>query len=187
MALDEDEGDDGAGGQPRRGVAFPALMGALVGALTGLTGSVLVYLQSEAGQHAVAEARQADIRRTAYAELAASSGDLVTQANLTVGTSLSSERSAEDKRHQFVDKFTPAVNRYSQAETVALMVATEGGRRRLEQQLDPHGVRLEKIVAGAYSGSTTDPAKLQREMIAESMKFQAALTDFLDKAAAEVI
>jgi hypothetical protein len=56
----------------------------LIGAVVGLVGSVLVFIQAERVQDATENARQSDVRRNAYAEVGTSSQSFKTEISSVV-------------------------------------------------------------------------------------------------------
>ncbi|MGX1502715.1 UNVERIFIED_CONTAM: uncharacterized protein HemX [Streptomyces graminofaciens] len=161
----------------RQNTAFAALSGALIGAVVGLVGSVLVFIQAERVQDATENARQSDVRRNAYAEVGTSSQSFKTEINSVVN--LLGEVEVQEQHN---DYYVPAINKLMQAETTARLVGTTETRKMLAQTV-PHREKLMEMVAEAYQGGNLDPNKY----LAELEKYEKSFEAFLDRADDEVI
>ncbi|MFG2616879.1 hypothetical protein ACGFXC_04590 [Streptomyces sp. NPDC048507] len=183
------DGTDRADARPRRrGTAFAALTGALIGALAGLTGSVLAYVEAGNAHRDDADARRADIRRAAYVELAATTNAYVQQATQLLSVSLDPARSAEDRRRLFEEKYSPANTDLARAVTTVRLVTPPADRRDLER-IGDLSTRVGEI-ATARSAKGPEGADARKEAAAfeQAVREQLdALQAFLDKAADQVI
>uniref|UniRef100_A0AAU2JGL1 Uncharacterized protein n=1 Tax=Streptomyces sp. NBC_00049 TaxID=2903617 RepID=A0AAU2JGL1_9ACTN len=189
MTQTKDEASGGADKRPKqRGTAFAALAGALIGALAGLTGSVLAYFESKDSHRAEADARRADIRRAAYVELAASTNKYVQQATQLLNVSLDPARSPEDRKRQFEDKFAPANTDLARAVTTVRLVTTQEGRRDLAE-IYTRSTRVGEMATDRYAvGPEGVDVKKTDAEFAEAVRQQLdALQTFMDRAADEAL
>ncbi|MDN0200575.1 hypothetical protein [Streptomyces sp. S.PNR 29] len=160
-----------------RWVAWAALGGSLIGALTGLTGSLLVYKQSEDNQEATANQRTSDIRRTAYTDLVSSFQTFKTEAS-GYRNLVFQEASVEDQNSQFNDKYVPASNKLQQAASLVLLVGTESARTSVKKMNVLHD-----RVGGIFVEDVLDLDKFDTT-IAE---FTKVVDAFVNKVDVEVI
>ncbi|MFB7467500.1 hypothetical protein ACFCZ1_29095 [Streptomyces sp. NPDC056224] len=189
MAQKQDDASDGAGQRTgRRGAVFAALAGTLIGALAGLTGSLLGFLEAKDTHRAEADARRADIRRSAYVELAASTNKYVQQATQLLNVSLDPARSVADRRRQFEDKYAPANTDIARALTTARLVTGKDGRRGLEE-LDVRSARVGEIAAGWYGKGPegVDVRKVGAEFDEAVRRQLESLEEFMDRAADQAL
>ncbi|MFG3350328.1 hypothetical protein ACGF1Z_35440 [Streptomyces sp. NPDC048018] len=118
----------GRGGPERpahRSAALTALGGALIGALSGLLGSGLGYVQGEKTQVATSNARRADIRRAAYVEHAASCHSF--EASLLRLVPLANEGADKgERRREVEERFIPAIDRLKERFVPAGLFAYSG-------------------------------------------------------------
>ncbi|MFD3677426.1 hypothetical protein [Streptomyces sp. NPDC058613] len=190
MTQNQDTAGDGAGARARqqRGTTYAALAGALIGALAGLTGSTLAYFEAKDTHREEAGARRADIRRSAYVELAASTNKYVQQATQLLTARLDPARTEEQRRRQFEDKYAPANTDLARAVTTVRLVTTPEGRRDLEE-IESRSARVGQLAADRY---VEGPGGVDREKtgaaFAEAVRQQlAALQRFMDRAAADAL
>ncbi|WP_158827781.1 hypothetical protein [Streptomyces sp. NRRL S-118] len=160
--------------------AVSALMGALIGAMAGLAGSVLVYVQAERVQDATANARRSDIRRSAYVEVGTSSQSFRTEMNGVVNFIGEASTAQVEEVHN--TRYIPAANKLVQAETTARLVGTAESRRMLARTV-PHRESLAEMVALAFQGETLDVDKYSEVM----KKYEDAFAAFMNEADEEVI
>lgn len=190
MTQKQDKAGDGAGARPaqQRGTAYAALAGALIGALAGLTGSTLAYFEAKDAHREEAGARRADIRRSAYVELAASTNKYVQQATQLLTARLDPARTEEQRRRQFEDKYAPANTDLSRAVTTVRLVTTPEGRRDLEE-IDARSARVGELATERYlEGPDGVDARKTGAAFAEAVRQQlAALQRFMDRAAADAL
>jgi hypothetical protein len=137
MRNDLETNDDGGEGHFRPGssnrrVAWAALGGSLIGAVTGLAGSLLVYLQAENTREMTAEQRTADIRRDAYSDLVNRFQTYKTESNSYVNL-INEEASNEELITQYNDKVIPAFDHLQKAESLGRLVGTESARASIKQ------------------------------------------------------
>lgn len=149
----------------------------MIGAVVGLVGSVLVFIQAERVQDATENARQSDVRRNAYAEVGTSSQSFKTEISSVVN--LLGEVEVQEQHN---DHYVPAINKLMQAETTARLVGTTETRKMLAQTV-PHREKLMEMVAEAYQGEVLDLDKY----LAEMEKYEKSFEAFLNRADDEVI
>ncbi|WP_158708553.1 hypothetical protein [Streptomyces sp. NRRL S-244] len=199
MPEKRDKANDTRERQTQRATILAALGGALIGALSGLAGSVLVYNEAEKTRQDGVEARQAedaerraDIRRGAYVDLAASSNKFVDQATALLAASFLPQNSAEDMHRQESEKYMPAHTALVQSLATVRLVTTDEGRRGLVEL----GTTFRLINEKATNWNAKDRAegfteehlnKLSAEFLSAEDKHLAALRKFLDRAAHEVL
>ncbi|MGP3683465.1 hypothetical protein ACTVZO_01935 [Streptomyces sp. IBSNAI002] len=185
----DDAGDGTARERSRgRGPVFAALAGTLIGAVAGLTGSLLGYLEAKDTHRGEADARRADIRRTAYVELAASTSKYVQQAAQLLNISFDRARTPEERRRQFEDKYAPANTDVIRSLTTARLVAPEDARSGLEK-LDALSARVGEIATSWYGKSPegVDARKVDAEFEEAVRRQLASLQEFMDKAAEQAL
>ncbi|MFB6936667.1 hypothetical protein [Streptomyces chartreusis] len=144
---DAEANRNGADSTPKgkeRWVALAALGGSLIGALTGLTGSLLVYNQAEDARRQSELRRTSDIRRSAYNGLVVSSRAYRTEALSTVNLIGLEEY---DKQHN--DKYVPADTKLEQAESLARLVGTESART-LIRKMTKLREQVNRLIAQDY-------------------------------------
>ncbi|MFD4241015.1 hypothetical protein ACFWP3_05360 [Streptomyces sp. NPDC058525] len=190
MAQRRDDAGDGAARERTggRGTVFAALAGTLIGAVAGLTGSLLGYLEAKDTHRSEADARRADIRRTAYVELAASISKYEQQATQLLNVSLDPARTAEEERRQFEDKYAPANTDLSRAITTVRLVAPKDARRDLEE-LEARSARVGELASNWYGKGPegVDLRKVEAEFDEATKRQLASLQEFMDKAADQAL
>ncbi|MGW7104166.1 hypothetical protein [Streptomyces sp. NPDC054838] len=166
----------------REGSVLAALVGAVIGALTGLVGSMLVYVQADRIQETAADDRRADIRRAAYVQLGTASTSFVTEM-VSMSALIYEERTVEALERRLNDRINPATTRLVQAEMTARLVGTEESRALLMKTVQ----RREKLVIIILDASVGDREKFDSQFTNEEMKYLKAMNTFLDKVDEEVL
>ncbi|RST17175.1 hypothetical protein [Streptomyces sp. WAC05950] len=187
-----EENGETAGGDSarstRRSSSFAALSGALIGAMAGLGGSVLGYLGAVGSQNAQAEAKRAEIRRTAYVTLGSNAQAFI--AELSEEGVLMIDRKATDKELEkhYDENFQPTQVKLVQSELTAQLVATEEAGAVLDR-LIPHRQSLSTLMATAHvlGGTGTDHSKFGDELVKTRENYQKALEEFLEKVKTEAL
>ncbi|MEV7612513.1 hypothetical protein [Streptomyces sp. NPDC089799] len=179
-------GDRDTGRQRQRGPAFAALVGALIGAFAGLTGSMLAYFEARDTHRYEAQARRADIRRAAYVDLAGSTNKFVEQSSRLLNISLDPAESEGDRRRQFEDRYATANTDLARALATARLVTGRDDRPGLDD-IETTSARVGEIATGWYTKGPAgaDAKKIDAEF-GEAVRQQlTALETFMDKAADE--
>ncbi|MFD9078216.1 hypothetical protein [Streptomyces erythrochromogenes] len=171
---------------PRQNTTLAALTGALIGALAGLAGSVLVFVQSEASRDAAAEARRADIRRSTYIDLGARTQTYTIELTTAVNMGADLSVSKDDLRKQCDDQLLPALGALHQARTSVHLVTSKPGREALAAMDSPVS---ELVDTGnqACARKYVNPSTFASGAIAARAKLLQTMQEFLDKVAAETI
>ncbi|MCX4779989.1 hypothetical protein [Streptomyces sp. NBC_01264] len=193
------ENSDTANGGARerrtqRATILAALGGALIGALAGFGGSVLVYTEAKHARQDEAAARRvedderrADIRRGAYVDLSASTNKFVTQASELLIISLDPTKTDEDRIRLFDEEYGPANMDLARATTTVRLVTTEAGKRDLDE-IGTHYLHAGKLVNDTYAAASLegiDAQKIHQEFLGAVRQQLAALQKFMDRAASE--
>ncbi|MEU6896283.1 hypothetical protein ABZ934_32010 [Streptomyces sp. NPDC046557] len=170
----------------RQGTARAALGGALIGALTGLTGSVLVFVQAGRNQEAVEKARRSDVRRVAYAGVGTSFlsfkteilgvRNFITNPNMTV----------DERENQYNLKYIPAYAKLQQADLTARLVASSSGKQALAKAR-PHREKLKDMISAAYTDEHLDGKKFTKEFDAALLKYEELVYRIMDEVDEEVL
>ncbi|MFF1496615.1 hypothetical protein [Streptomyces sp. NPDC058304] len=168
-----------------RSTALAALGGALIGALSGLLGSGLVYVQGEKTQNTTASARRADIRRTAYVEYAASCHAFET-AIIRLAPMVGADSDQNERRREVQEGFIPVVDRMNRAGMTVRLVGSDRSRTLFtEVEQGWRGVTYK--VSDAYGKPVPDLKKFIIEITEDLKDFQRALNEFLDEVDGEVL
>ncbi|MFF3862112.1 hypothetical protein [Streptomyces sp. NPDC002209] len=180
--------------QTQRATILAALGGALIGALAGLGGSVLVYTEAKHARQDEAEARQteaderrADIRRGAYVDLSTSTTRFIIQASDLLIMSLDPSKTDKDRTRLFDEKYAPANADLARAVTTVRLVTTEAGKRDLDE-IGIHYIHAGKLVNDTYAATSLegiDAKKTHEEFLEAVRQHLAALRKFMDRAAGE--
>lgn len=184
--MDEQEHESGTVRSARRGTTLAALGGALIGALTGLAGSMLVYVQADRTLKVTSEARQADVRRAAYAGLGSNfqtfKSEIIGVRNYVV----SSASTPEEREHQYNDRYIPAYAKLTQGEVTVRLVGTDSGKQAMAQSV-PLREDLKDMVAVAFTATTLDRLEFAKKFEDALMKYEQAINAILDKVTEEVL
>lgn len=169
----------------RQGTALAALGGTLIGALTGLTGSVLVLVEARNSQKAIEEARQSDVRREAYAEVGTSFLSFKTEI-LGVRNFIVQGTTATERQHQYNVKYIPSYAQLQQADMTARLVATESGKKALAKAI-PYREKLKDMIAVAYRSEQLDGNKFTKEFDTALMRYEQMIQTIMDQVDEEVL
>ncbi|MGW6973745.1 hypothetical protein [Streptomyces sp. NPDC054952] len=169
----------------RQGTAFAALGGTLIGALTGLTGSVLVFVQAENSQQAIEKTRQSDVRREAYGEVGRSFLSFKTEI-LGVRNFIVHDMPLKEREHQFNIKYIPAYAKLQQADMTARLVATEANKKAFRGAI-PHREKLKDMIYAAYRSEQLDWDKFPQEFDAALAKYEQVIQAIMDQVDEEVL
>ncbi|MFF0159821.1 hypothetical protein ACFYRY_20130 [Streptomyces sp. NPDC005263] len=146
---DDDEAASRSDVNPRW-VAWAALGGSLIGALTGLAGSLLVYKQAEDNREATAHQRTSDVRRAAYGELVNSFQRYKTETN-GYRNLLNEDAEAQELLSHYNGKVVPAFSKMQQAESLGRLVGTGSARASIKQMS-----ALDDKVGEIFAAETVD-------------------------------
>ncbi|GLX19861.1 hypothetical protein [Streptomyces lavendulae] len=128
------------GSRNSRWVAIAGISGALIGALTGVAGTAIGYLENNESRKVDLEQRQSDIRRKSYADLVAEFQTLKLKGNtvrnyIIVVANPESKESEEWKKQQWAKAgelynkdFVEALNRSWQTVAAVNLVASDSAR-----------------------------------------------------------
>ncbi|MFI5739843.1 hypothetical protein ACIA9I_15885 [Streptomyces anulatus] len=181
-----DRSSRGAGQSVRRGNALAALGGALIGALTGLAGSALVYVQAEETQKTASHGRQADIRRAAYVGLGTSFQSFKTEIIGVRNFITNPAATKEQREHQYNKMYVPAYDRLMQADVTVRLVGTAVGKGALAQSV-PQREKLKNMIVTAFTATELDAVKFAKEFDDALLEYEQAIDAVIDKVDAEVL
>lgn len=179
-----------------RWVVVAGLGGALIGALSGLAGSLLVYNQSEENQRIDAKQRQSDARRQGYVVLAAEFQAFKTEINSVRNFYSSYEYAAalpgnseEDLRKRregvvkrYNDKFVPAQMELMKAEVLVRMIGTERARGAVTKMVASRNKLLSPLSKAIDEWSDFNEAKFDASL----KEYEIIVDGFIDKAEGDV-
>ncbi|WP_420076705.1 hypothetical protein ACOAKG_22840 [Streptomyces sp. JL3001] len=180
----EAEGNRGEGSRAAvrpRTVTWAALAGSLIGALTGLAGSFLVYKQSEDTREAAADQRISNIRRSAYTDIVNGFENFKTEANGARNFWVAPEATQEEAESQYNDKYVPAYKALVQAQALTRLVGTESARASIKKMTP-----LQEEVGGYFvleDGDYFDVENYDSAM----KKFTEIVDAFVEKVDEEVV
>ncbi|MBT2481972.1 hypothetical protein [Streptomyces sp. ISL-94] len=184
--MEEQEHASGTVRSARRGTTLAALGGALIGALTGLAGSVLLYVQADKTQRTTSQARQADVRRAAYAGLGTNFQTFKSEIQGVRNYVTAPVSTQEEREHQYNDRYIPAYAKLTQAEVTVRLVGTDSGKQAMARSVTLRE-NLRDMVAAAFTATTLDNLKFTKEFNVALMKYEQAINAILDKATEEVL
>ncbi|MEU9029444.1 hypothetical protein AB0D46_18360 [Streptomyces sp. NPDC048383] len=167
--------------------AGAALTGTLIGAVAGLTGSVLGYYEAGRAREVEVEARRADIRRQAYVEFGTEAQDLATEMSSVRNFVLQypNDISLKELTQQHNDKYIPALQRIRQAEVTVRLVGTAEARKWLARSVAPREAAVQEVANG-YLGIKSGE-KWGDEMLKAVEEFKRNVEAFMDHVDAEVL
>ncbi|OKJ09632.1 hypothetical protein AMK20_19135 [Streptomyces sp. TSRI0261] len=189
MQQEREQGDRssrGAGQSVRQGTALAALGGALIGALTGLAGSLLVYVQAEETQKTASNGRQADIRRAAYVGLGTSFQSFKTEITGVRNFIINPTVTKEQREDQYNKMYVPAYDRLMQADVTVRLVGTAVGKDVLAQSV-PQREKVKDMIAAAFTAAELDTVKFAKEFDDALLEYEQAINAVIDKVDAEVL
>ncbi|MFJ6142566.1 hypothetical protein ACIQH7_03130 [Streptomyces anulatus] len=189
MQQEPEQGDRssrGTGQSVRQGTALAALGGALIGALTGLAGSLLVYVQAEENQKTASNGRRADIRRAAYVGLGTSFQSFKTEITGVRNFITNPSVTKEQREHQYNKMYVPAYDRLMQADVTVRLVGTAVGKDVLAKSV-PQRETLKDMIAAAFTDAELDAAKFAKEFDDALLDYEQAINAVIDKVDAEVL
>lgn len=168
-------------------IALVGLVGALLGALGGLTGSYMVYRQAGREQDIAAANRLADIRRVVYSDFVAQATSL-RSAYIDFENEVSSGRSVATLRAQYRTGLRVELEEFARATASVQLVATSSVKNAVEAVIASRN-HVSRLVSAALDGhaNVRSPASYVRDFTQRLAQFSATMDAFTTAAAAEVV